>query len=421
MFVVVGLSNAAAQTLRYFSWEPNIAAQTKVLIAQFERAHPGVRVDYEVDPPSQYWPKMSALAAARRLPDVFYMSSGFIDEWHMRHLLADLNSYASNLDWSKYFTGVLTTARFPHTSSGDLYAIPIDWVGTVLYYNKTAFDTAGIPYPNDHWRWNDFLNAAKQLTVRDSAGKVKQWGFWVYGRYAQIEPWVYQNDGRILNSARTRVGLDSNAVAALKFLSDLVNVYHVAPKPELMSGISQQDVFPQGLAAMWVDGSWNIANNRKVAGDSFKWGITMVPKGPDAQSNIAYTWPDMMAVSNTSSHKELAWQFVKFMTGPARPASTYLAGTVPFDKQTAQTMFQQDQQQGRQPQDERMLLELGALPARTSFTPNWSEWRGYAAASSGGMNGELDSVFNGNESLAQAIQNFTSYANEVLSRVYPNP
>ncbi|HUX19597.1 MAG TPA: sugar ABC transporter substrate-binding protein [Spirochaetia bacterium] len=418
LFAVSGFSYVQAQTIRYFSWEPNIAEQTKVLISQFEQAHPGVKIQYEDDPPAQYWPKMSALAAAHRLPDVFYMSSGFIDQWHSEGLLADLSSYASNMDWSKYFTGALPTARFPHSTTGDLFALPIDWVGTVLYYNKDAFDKAGLSYPTNNWRWSDFSNAAKQLTVRDGNGKVSQWGFWVYGRYAQIEPWIYQNDGRILNANRTRVSLDSNATSALRFLTDLVNVDHVAPPPKLMSGINQQDVFPRGLAAMWVDGSWNIANNRKIAGN-MRWGIAMVPQGPDATSPEAYTWPDMMAMSSSSRNKQIAWEFLKYMTGPARPANTYLAGTVPFAKSTEQTVLQEDQ--GRQPSNESMLLELGKLPGTTSFTPGWSEWRGYAASGSGGMNGELDQVFNGEESLSTAIQKFTSYANQVLGRTYPNP
>lgn len=417
--VLFALSSATAQTLHYYSWEPNIAEQTKTLIAQFESAHPGVHVDYQVDPPAQYWPKMSALAAAHRLPDVFYMSSGFVDEWQSKGLLADLNSYASSLNWSDYYTGVLGTARFPHTGSGDLYAIPIDWVGTVLFYNKDAFDKAGVAYPVQNWTWSDFLDAARKTTVRDSSGKVKQWGFWVYGRYAQIEPWVYQNGGHILNSARTRVDVDSSGMAALKFLSDLVNVDHVAPPPKQMAGIGQQDIFPRGMAAMWVDGSWNISNNRTVAGNSFNWDVTMVPRGPAATSDTAYTWPDMMAMAQTSDNKEMAWQFIKFMTGSARPASTYLAGTVPFFRPTAQEVLKMDQ--GQPPEHESLLLKLGTLPGLTTFTPSWSEWRGYAAAENGGMNGELDKVFNGEESLSSAVTHFTDYANKVLSRIYPNP
>jgi multiple sugar transport system substrate-binding protein len=416
--MVFGL--ASAQTLRYFSWETNIAEETAELIAQFEALHPGVQVQFEALPPDQYWPRMSAMAAANTLPDVFYMSSGFIPEWYDNGLLANLEPYAGDLDAENYFTGVLATARFPNPETGDLHAVPINWVGPVLFYNQDAFDAAGLAYPDDDWTWDDFLEASTALTVDlNGNGRIDQHGFWLYGRYAQIEPWIYQNGGRLLNEARTRLEVDEAARETLQFLTDLVNVHGVAPRPQDMEGIRQQDVFPLGLAAMWVDGSWNIGNNRSIIGDDFRWNIAMVPNGPRSEGRIAYTWPDMLAVSARTEHEELAYAFVEFMTGPSRDASTFLGGTVPFYRPTAEsdTWLELDQQ----PADKSVILELGRLPSRTSFTPNWSEWRGYAAAEGGGMNGELDQVFNGRKALDQAIADFVTYGNQVLSRAYPQP
>ena len=417
---LLALGLAQAQTLRYFSWETNIAEETAALIEEFESMHEGVTIEYEALPPDQYWPRMSALAASDRLPDVFYMSSGFIAEWQANDLLANLQSYVDEMELGDYFAGVLSTARFPDPETGDVHAIPINWVGPVLYYNQDMFDAAELEYPSEDWTWDDFLNAATELTVdEDDDGRIDQWGFWHYGRYAQIEPWIFQNGGHILNDARTRVEVDDNAREALQFLSDLTNTHEVSPPPREMEGIRQQDVFPLGLAAMWVDGSWNIANNRTVTGDDFTWNIAMVPRGPSATEDIAYTWPDMLAVAESSENKDLAFEFVEFMTGPSRPAETFLGGTVPFYAPTADSEAWQEPDQ--QPADKDVILELGNLPSRTTFTPSWSEWRGYAAAEGGGMNGELDQVFNGQKSLDEAIESFVAYANEVLARVYPNP
>lgn len=421
-FVVVGLlfGLAFGQTLRYFSWETNIPEETAALIAEFEAMHPGVTIDFEALPPDQYWPRMSAMAAANNLPDVFYMSSGFIFEWYANGLLTNLQPYVDALDLSNYFSGVLPTTRFPSPDTGDVHAVPINWVGPVLYYNQDAFDEAGLEYPNDDWTWDDFLTAATALTVdKTGNGRIDQWGYWVYGRYAQIEPWIYQNNGRILNEARTRIEVDDAARETLQFLTDLVNVHQVAPRPQEMEGIRQQDVFPLGLAAMWVDGSWNISNNRSIIGDEFQWNIAMIPSGPNSEERIGYTWPDMLAIANGSEHEEIAWKFIEFMTGPGRPAETFLGGTVPFFRPTAESEAWLEPH--LQPADKGVVLQLGGLPTRTSFTPNWSEWRGYGAAEGGGMNGELDQVFNGRKALDAAIETFTTYGNQVLSRSYPEP
>jgi multiple sugar transport system substrate-binding protein len=413
-------SSAAAQTLRYFSWETNIAEETAALIAEFEAMNPGVTVLFEALPPDQYWPRMSALAAANDLPDVFYMSSGFISEWYANGLLGNLEPYVSKLNLDEYYSGVLSTARFPTPETGDLHAWPINWVGPVLFYNATAFDEAGLGYPNADWTWDDFLAAAQALTIdKTGNGQIDQYGYWIYGRYAQVEPWVYMNDGRLLNEARTRLAPNPQAIEALQFLSDLVNVHEVAPKPLEMEGIRQQDVFPLGISAMWVDGSWNISNNRSIIGDSFEWDIALLPAGPSSTERIAYTWPDMLASSPNTANPELAWKFIEFITGPSRDASSFLGGTVPIYRATAESEGWLER--GQQPASKEVILELGKQPARTSFTPNWGEWRGYAAAEGGGMNGELDQVFNGRKALDAAIASFVEYGNSVLSRSYPTP
>jgi multiple sugar transport system substrate-binding protein len=413
-------SSAAAQTLRYFSWETNIAEETAALIAEFEAMNPGVTVLFEALPPNQYWPRMSALAAANDLPDVFYMSSGFISEWYANGLLGNLEPYVSKLNLDEYYSGVLSTARFPTPETGDLHAWPINWVGPVLFYNATAFDEAGLGYPNADWTWDDFLAAAQALTIdKTGNGQIDQYGYWIYGRYAQVEPWVYMNDGRLLNEARTRLAPNPQAIEALQFLSDLVNVHEVAPKPLEMDGIRQQDVFPLGISAMWVDGSWNISNNRSIIGDSFEWDIALLPAGPSSTERIAYTWPDMLASSPNTANPELAWKFIEFITGPSRDASSFLGGTVPIYRATAESEGWLER--GQQPASKEVILELGKQPARTSFTPNWGEWRDYAAAEGGGMNGELDQVFNGRKALDAAIASFVEYGNSVLSRSYPTP
>jgi len=420
VLTVLIFGSVSAQTLRYFSWETNIAEETAALIAEFEALYPGVKVEFEALPPNQYWPRMSALAAANDLPDVFYMSSGFISEWQSNGLVANLEPYLANIDLDDYYSGVLSVARFPSPETGDLHAVPINWVGPVLFYNATAFDEAGLGYPNDSWTWDDFLAAAKALTVdKTGDGRIDQYGFWLYGRYAQIEPWIYMNDGRLLNEARTRLEPNAQAIETLRFLADLTNVHEVSPKPQDMEGIRQQDVFPLGLAAMWVDGSWNIGNNRSITGDNFKWDIAMIPAGPASSERIAYTWPDMLAMSPNSANPDLAWAFVEFMTGPSRGAGSFLGGTVPFYRATAESeaWLERDQQ----PASKDLLLELGRLPSRTSFTPNWSDWRGYGAAEGGGMNGELDLVFNGRKGIDAAIATFIEYGNQVLTRSYPQP
>ena len=163
------IHSIGAQTLKYMMWDPSQLEVEKETIAAFENSNPGLKIEVNAMPPKEYWPRISALAAAGDLPDVFAMSSGYIQSWQADGQLYDLKSFANQLDMSKWFSGAMDVARL----EGGLYAFPQNWVAPVMYFNKDAFDEAGIPYPTSNWTWNDFLSAAILLTKdKDNDGKI---------------------------------------------------------------------------------------------------------------------------------------------------------------------------------------------------------------------------------------------------------
>ncbi len=402
-------------TLRYFMWDPEFSEKEQQMVDKFMAANPNIKVELEAVATPDYWTKLQAMSAAGNLPCVFSMSSGYVDQWISDGLLADIQSYVDrDIKPDDYFTGVFDVVR--DKKSGHMHAFPFAFVETVLFYNQDAFDQAGVPYPTDGWTWDDFLSAAKKLTVdKDGDGTPEQYGFWFYGRYAHIESWVYQNDGRLLNKDKTRFDPDDNAVAALKFLNSLINEYGVAPKPKEMEGIRQQDVFPMGMSAMWVDGAWNINNVREVAGDKFHWAIAPIPRGPQATGDTAYGWPDSLAISANCAHPDEAWEFIKFITGPARTIDLTFGGKVPIYKPVA--LSDEFLERDKQPPNKDFLLSWADHTGPTSFTPGWGEWRGYADGA--GLEGKLNSVFNGEEDLNTALSEAKEHANSVLERYYP--
>lgn len=138
--------------------------------------------------------------------------------------------------------------------------------------------------------------------------------------------------------------------------------------------------------------------------------------GPDAtpETAAAYAWADMLAVTTDTEQADLAWAFIQHMTGPSLSASDFPSGKVPAWQATAEAEDWLDA--GQRPDNKDLILEIGTQPLYTGFTANWSAWRGYAAAGSGGLNGELDEVFNGRKSVAEALEAAATYGNDVLSR-----
>ncbi len=149
-------------TLQYWMWDPSIKDKVQTAVNQFEKMYPNIKVDLTTLEPSDYWTKMRIMASTRRLPDVFNMSSGYIEEWASNGSLLDLQNYVnSDLKMSDYFASLFNMAKYP-TDTGDVYALPFAWVTPVLFFNKDAFDKAGLSYPNANWTWFDFLNAARR-------------------------------------------------------------------------------------------------------------------------------------------------------------------------------------------------------------------------------------------------------------------
>ncbi len=303
-------------TLQYWSWDPDMKGRNESLIAAFEAENPGISVEMTTLEPNEYWTKIRIMANQKKLPDVFNLSSGYVEEWSKSNLLMDLGPMISSSDSMDDFYFNLFDGVKDLSGTDTYYAFPYALVTTVLYYNMDMFDEAGLSYPDSSWDWDDFLQAAKALTRDlDGNGTIDQWGYWFYGRYAHIEPWVYANNGRLIDRQTMQFAPDAQGERALKFLTDLVLKHQVAPSKKEMSAFRQQDVFPNGAAAMFIDGSWNIDNNRIVAGDTIRWGIAEVPVGPSGDGSITYGWPDSLAIASNAKHPEAAWKFMSYAAG----------------------------------------------------------------------------------------------------------
>ena len=421
LLLLIGILPAQAQdiTLRYFMWDPSFE-ETEQEMVDICAAELGINVEMETAATADYWPQMQALAAAGDLPDVFNMSSGFVEEWTTDGLLLNIQQYVDAdimPDADNYFTGLFDASRYPDKTTGDMYAFPFAFVETVLYYNQDAFDAAGLDYPSeDGWSWDEFLNAAQALTLdNDSDGQIDQYGFWFYGRYAHIESWVYMNGGRLLSADHTEFAPDQNAIDALAFLVSLVQEHGVAPTKAEMEGIRQQDVFPLGMAAMWVDGAWNISNNRtQLEGNDMRWAIAPIPQGPGAEAPVAYGWPDLVAIPATAEHPDESWAFINCMTGPQRTVERTFPGKIPIYSPTANS--DEWLEIGLMPENKGFLLDWARYTGPTSFTPGWGEWRGYVGGA--GLEGQIDAAAAGDISLEEALAATAETANEVLGRFY---
>ena len=198
---------------------------------------------------------------------------------------------------------------------GGTWALPVSLYTRLIYFNKDAFDEAGVAYPEAGWSWDDLLAKAQALTVRDG-DQVAMWGFVVPTdlAYRFIESRV----GTLVDETRDPLLPkydDPDTIEAVGWYTDLYLEEQVMPYAEpqeegdQLALTDEQALIDSGLAAMWTDLDllfWyrNQQSNVGVApfpADSSDWPATPV-------------WPQIMAMSAGTTQPEAAWRWMEFLS-----------------------------------------------------------------------------------------------------------
>ncbi len=276
----------------------------------FMAKNPDIQVKLLHIPARDYWTKLTAMFAAGKAPDLIFINNINFPAFAAKGLLVPLEDYIKkdNFDTGLYYKGILDAFRY----KGRLYVLPRDVSNLVLYYNRDLFKRAGLSDPDPNWTWEDFLKAAKALTVEKN-GKRVQWGLSFYTYFLFWEPWVWSNGGRFFSEDHSKFMLNSPAsVEGLQFYVDLRYKYHVAPTPAEAADQSAFGMFLNGRTAMIVDGRWRVPTLKKKA--KFDWDIVPFPRGK--AGSIVDIDGSGWGITRTARNKAAAWKVLKFLAGP---------------------------------------------------------------------------------------------------------
>ena len=282
------------------------------LADMFEAQHPGIRLQLvSVADYMNYITKLETLIAGNAAPDVIMISPGVGTDLMLMGALADLIPHVEadpDVSVDDFVPIVLQTLSY----EGKLYALPKDFGVDVLYYNKGAFDAAGLDYPDDTWTWDTLLSAAKALTVRDESGRVIQWG-WTDSAL-NMWPWVWQNGGTVLDDPYkpTRATLcDPPAMEAVEFYYSLSLEHAVAPNVAELQQTPFRELFMAGRVAMIYDTFGTQIPFSEIT--AFEWDVAPLAHGVYRATPLATAGYGMSA---TTQHPDQAWELIKFLSGP---------------------------------------------------------------------------------------------------------
>jgi multiple sugar transport system substrate-binding protein len=295
------------------------------LAPAFARAHPNIRVRInESLGDAGYDAKLLTLIAGKLPPDLFRVDQANFPFYAAKDILLPLDDFLAQDDeiFASHFYPQLTDGlRY----KGKLLGLPSDFSPIVILYNQDLFDRFEVPYPRPEWTTDEFLDAAKRLTHDlDGDGHTDVFGVATSDSYNRWPAWVWNNGGRIFNEDGTRCVMDSpESIEGLRFYVDLSCRHNVAPTPGQTMGQAQTDLFASQFVAMVADSRYmykRLIGTRKLP---FRWDVAPMPKRRERITT--FIWGGNCILRSTKHPRE-AWEFLKFMSGPAGAAINNLAG-----------------------------------------------------------------------------------------------
>jgi ABC-type glycerol-3-phosphate transport system substrate-binding protein len=313
----------------FFAANPDERDARMRIVDEFQRRRPDIKVRAVLSAPG-VMQQLATFCAGGKCPDVLMAWDLTYAELAARGVLLDLNTMLAR---DRAFAAELKSDNIgalydTFTFNGGQYALPEQWSGNYLFYNKRLFTEAGVPAPprtwEQPWTFAEFLDTARALTKRNGSGRTTQWGFVnIFVSYYSAGLFAMNNGVPWSTPLKNPIhfNFDHDAfIEAVQFYADLANKHKVAPNASEVQSMSTPDLFAAGRAAIAMGGHWRYQTF--IRADGLDFDVTSLPVGPrrqgqPAHSNIGSTG---LAISASSQRKEQAWEFVKFATGPVGQA-----------------------------------------------------------------------------------------------------
>jgi multiple sugar transport system substrate-binding protein len=276
--------------------------------------------------PDKDWHDITKGLASGDLPDIFFW------EGPVPAILKTItkDGYAEPLDKyldqdPAYKNSFIPSLLEAHKVDGATYGIPFDVMPVAVIANLDLFDQANVPYPTNDWTLSDFMNDAKALTNKSDPQNMKtglarnidvedyprMLNFFLQG-YG-VNGYKEVNGKKVSNFAE-----DPNAIKAIQdYLQVYGNNYATTMSEDQKKAMgldtSIWDVdWEKGVAGMFVASTWAVPYDQTAKSYPFKVGVYNAPKGPNGRATL----DDEIGYSiyKGSKHKDLAAQFLKFMT-----------------------------------------------------------------------------------------------------------
>lgn len=283
------------------------------LDAQFEKAHPGVKVNYQVQQWDGIGQRLTGALASKTPPNVVELGSTDTSGYSSQGTLADVTAWESALNGSQWNSGLKSAGMW----QGKEYGVPFYAGDRVVIYNKSLFARAGITAPptsNAEW----IADIGKLRAANPSDPNFQP--LYLAGQdWYVLMSFIWDQGGDVAKSVggKWQGTLESpQAEAGINFYKQLVTVSGTtAPKDNDEAHPQQGDVFAKGDVAMMI-GTSSDATEAEKSNPAIKSdvGSFPIPSATAGKTAPVFLGGSVLGVPVNSANQDLAKDWLSLMT-----------------------------------------------------------------------------------------------------------
>lgn len=279
-------------------------------VQAFMDEHPGTTVYFEALN-DDYGTTVETRFLGGESPDVIYGHPQTLLNWMKEGMLMPITDVYEEHEelWDEdvFFTNLYDSYHY----EGEYYAIPVGADTSVLYYNKTLLDKAGLSYPTADTTWEELAEMAEKVTVRDedgiptSLGMDSITGWWQYI--------LYSMGGKVLDNMNEPTKVVFESEEALQMLNYINDNYTEEGgfTPSENDWTYLAGGFSAGEMAFYISGVYDIVWMSEI--ENFEWDIAPIPGTMEEEGDTPVLYCGY-SVSSQTQNEALAKEFAYFMS-----------------------------------------------------------------------------------------------------------
>jgi multiple sugar transport system substrate-binding protein len=299
------------------------------LLPEFERRHPGLRVEVQQIPFIAAHEKLLTAFVGRSTPDLAQLGSTWIPELAAIGALAGLDDRLAgsrSLAAADFFPGGWDSGVI----DGRVYAIPWYVDTRLLFYRSDLLRAAGCDMPPRTWSsWRRCMERVKARAGADNFAILLP-----INEYPPPVALLLDAGSPLLrDGGRYGAFRDPRSRRAMAFYVDLFRSGLAPAVPDYRVANVYQ-LFAQGYFAMYVSGPWDVGEFRRKLPPALagSWATAPLPV-PDEDGEGAgnsEVGGSSLVIFRGSRHAREAWELVEYLSEPAQQARFFtLIGDLP--------------------------------------------------------------------------------------------